>query len=162
MQKDTPDVFSGTVEVGETYMGGQWKNKRLSERKAGNKPSLETKKTPVLGILCSGDKVWAQIVPDVEAKTLLPLMYRVITIDAIALIPKRNNCLDNLKNYASRGSIAALPNIYISVTLLESILKLITIGTITGKYGAHGWQYHSTFDGQLSTDIFITIEITSS
>ena len=87
-----------------------------------------------------------------EAKTLLPLMYRVITIDAIALIPKRNNCLDNLKNYASRGSIAAL----------ESILKLITIGTITGKYGAHGWQYHSTFDSQLNTDISITIEITSS
>ena len=25
MQKDIPDVFSGTVEVDETYLGGQWK-----------------------------------------------------------------------------------------------------------------------------------------
>ncbi|KKK69469.1 hypothetical protein LCGC14_2933720, partial [marine sediment metagenome] len=29
MKKDIPDVFSGTVEVDETYLGGQRKNKRL-------------------------------------------------------------------------------------------------------------------------------------
>lgn len=26
--KDVPEVFSGTVEVDETYPGGQWRNKR--------------------------------------------------------------------------------------------------------------------------------------
>ncbi len=28
MAKDIPDVFEGTVEADETYLGGQWKNKR--------------------------------------------------------------------------------------------------------------------------------------
>ena len=78
MQRDIPDVFSGTVEVDETYLGGQWKNKRLSERKTGSKRGRGTNKTPAFGILCRGGKVWAQIVPDVEAKTLLPLISKQV------------------------------------------------------------------------------------
>jgi hypothetical protein len=32
MIKDIPEIFSGTVEVDETYLGGQWKNKRKTIR----------------------------------------------------------------------------------------------------------------------------------
>lgn len=32
MNQDIPYVFSGAVEVDETYLGGQWKNKRKSQR----------------------------------------------------------------------------------------------------------------------------------
>ena len=73
-QQDVPDVFSGTVEVDETYIGGQWKNRRLNERSKVAKRGRGTTKTPVYGILCRGGKVWAQVVPDVEAKTLMPLI----------------------------------------------------------------------------------------
>ena len=75
-QQDVPDVFSGTVEVDETYIDGQWKNKRLNERSKGAKRGRGTTKTPVFGILCRGGKVWAQVVPDVEVKTLMPLITR--------------------------------------------------------------------------------------
>ncbi len=78
-QKDIPDVFSGTVEVDETYIGGQWKNKRHSAKAGGSKRGRGTFKTPVFGILCRGGKVWAQVVSDVEAKTLLPLISRRVS-----------------------------------------------------------------------------------
>ena len=31
---DVPEIFSGVVEVDETYLGGQWKYKRKSVKKA--------------------------------------------------------------------------------------------------------------------------------
>jgi len=37
LAKDVPEIFSGTVEVDETYLGGQWKNKRKSIRDHGTK-----------------------------------------------------------------------------------------------------------------------------
>ena len=92
MQKDIPDVFSGTVEVDETYLGGQWKNKRLSERKKGTLRGRGTRKTPAFGILCRGGKVWAQIVPDVEARTLLPLITKQVE-------PGSTVCSDTWKSY---------------------------------------------------------------
>lgn len=74
MALDIPKVFSGAVEVDETYLGGQWKNKRKSHKIGGTKRGRGTTKTPVFGILCRSGKVWAEVVPDVEAKTLIPLI----------------------------------------------------------------------------------------
>lgn len=74
MAKDIPDVFSGTVEIDETYIGSQWKNKRNSQKITKAKRGRGTKKTPVFGILCRNGKVGAEVVPDVEAKTLIPLV----------------------------------------------------------------------------------------
>jgi transposase-like protein len=74
MAQDIPKVFSGAVEVDETYLGGQWKNKRKSHKIGGTKRGRGTTKTPVFGILCRSGKVWAEVVPDVEAKTLIPLI----------------------------------------------------------------------------------------
>jgi hypothetical protein len=58
MAKDIPEIFSGTVEVDETYLGGQWKNKRKTIR------DKNTKKQSVFGILCRNGTVWAEIVDD--------------------------------------------------------------------------------------------------
>ena len=43
MTKDVPEIFSGTVEVDETYLGGQWKNKRKSVSDQGSKRGRGTK-----------------------------------------------------------------------------------------------------------------------
>jgi transposase len=76
MARDIPPSFSGRIEVDETYLGGQWKNKRRVVRVRGTKRGRGTSKTPVFGILCRGGQVWAQVVQDVEARTLLPLIRR--------------------------------------------------------------------------------------
>ena len=92
MMQEIPPIFRGTVEVDETYLGGAWKNKRLSQRRMGAKRGRGTSKTPVFGILCRSGQVWAQSVPDVEARTLLPLITRRV---------KRGStvCSDTWKSY---------------------------------------------------------------
>lgn len=75
MTKDIPAPFSGIVEVDETYLGGKWKNKRLSvKRKTATKRGRGTSKQPVFGILCRDGSVWAEVVADVEATDLQPLI----------------------------------------------------------------------------------------
>ena len=76
MVRDVPHVFSGVVEVDETYLGGSWRNRRLAKRVQGTKRGRGTTKQAVFGILCRGGLVWAQVVPNVEAKTLLPLLHQ--------------------------------------------------------------------------------------
>ena len=63
MVRDVPHVFSGVVEVDETYLGGSWRNRRLAKRVQGTKRGRGTTKQAVFGILCRGGLVWAQVVP---------------------------------------------------------------------------------------------------
>ena len=100
-QKGTLDIFLDTVEVDETYIGGQWKNKRHSAKAGGSKRGRGTSKTPVFGILCRGGKVWAQVVDDVEAKALLPLISRWVELGSTV-------CSDTWKSYtgvAAKGYV---------------------------------------------------------
>lgn len=104
MSKDIPDTFSGTIEIDETYIGGQWKNKRKKYKKINAKLGRGTLKTPVFGILCRGGKVWAQVVPDTEAKTLMPLVYKRVKQGSVI-------CSDTWKSYtgiAARGYVHRL------------------------------------------------------
>ena len=85
MMKDMPDVFEGIVEVDETYLGGQKKNKRkaqlLKEKGILNKESKRgfgTTKQPVFGILARSGKVHAELVDDTEAKDLIPIITKKV------------------------------------------------------------------------------------
>ncbi len=79
MATDVPDILSGIVEVDETYVGGQWKNKRKSARAKGTKRGRGTSKQPVFGIHARKGMVWAEIVDSVEAKTLQPLIKKRVS-----------------------------------------------------------------------------------
>ena len=80
MTKDVPDVFSGIVELDETYLGGQMKNRKQKDRiKYGkNRRGFGTIKQPVFGILCREGKIFAEIVPNTEARDLLPLIEKQV------------------------------------------------------------------------------------
>ena len=78
MASDIPPVFEGTVEIDETYLGGAWRNKRKSDRSKRAKRGRGTTKQAVFGILCRGGHIWAEVVPNVEANTLLPLLRKQV------------------------------------------------------------------------------------
>lgn len=87
MASDIPGVFEGIVEVDETYLGGQKKNKRKSQLlkdkgifKKESKRGLGTTKQPVFGILCRSGKVWATVVDDTEASSLIPIIEKKVKI----------------------------------------------------------------------------------
>jgi len=106
LAKDIPDIFSGTVEVDETYFGGAWKNKRKIVRDTGTKRGRGTSKQPVFGILCRNGQVWAEIVENVDEATLLPLITK--KVEAGSTI-----CSDTWKAYtgiAARGYVHRLVN----------------------------------------------------
>src|SRR4030043_174794 len=92
MAHNIPPVFEGIVEIDETYLGGSWRNKRKDVRAKGAKRGRGTTKQAVFGILCRNGQVWAEIVPNVGAGTLLPLLkQRVITGTIV--------CSDTFKSY---------------------------------------------------------------
>jgi len=66
--------FDGEVEVDESYFGGKRKGKR-GRGAAG--------KVPVFGILKRGGKVYAQVIANAKAKTIVPIIKERITPDSI-------------------------------------------------------------------------------
>ena len=108
MTKDVPQVFEGTVEVDETYLGGQWKNKRLSVKRAtkGSKRGRGTSKQAVFGILCRSGKVWAELIDNAEGKELQPLILKQVKKGSTI-------CSDTWKGYtgiAAKGYVHRLVN----------------------------------------------------
>ena len=85
MAQDIPEVFEGIVEVDETYLGGQKKNKRKSQLRKdkdicgrASKRGFGTTKQPVFGILARSGKVHAELVDDTEAKDLIPIITKKV------------------------------------------------------------------------------------
>lgn len=104
MAYDLSPVFEGIVEIDETYLGGSWRNKRKNVRAKGAKRGRGTTKQAVFGILCRNGQVWAEIVPNVEADTLLPLLKQRV-------IPGSIVCSDTFKSYtgvAAKGYVHRL------------------------------------------------------
>jgi transposase len=66
--------FHGEVEADESYFGGRRKGKR-GRGAAG--------KVPVFGLLKRGGKVFAEIIPDAKASTLLPIIFEKVVPDSI-------------------------------------------------------------------------------
>lgn len=68
------EVFSGEIEVDESYFGGHQKGKR-GRGAAG--------KVPVFGLLKRGGKVYTQIIANAKSTTLIPIIEKKVIPDSI-------------------------------------------------------------------------------
>lgn len=76
MATDTPDIFAGPVEMDETYIGGQRKNKKLHIRRIKAKRGHGTDKLPIMGIF---DRYTRQVYVEVMTKKLsMPHIFKTM------------------------------------------------------------------------------------
>jgi len=75
MTADAPHLFSGPVEMDETYIGGQRKNKKLHIRRIKGKRGHGTDKLPIMGVF---DRDSGHVYVEVLSRKLD--IYRIITI----------------------------------------------------------------------------------
>lgn len=106
MTNEIPEIFSGIVEVDETYLGGQWKNKRkkIKQTEPTSKRGKGTTKQAIFGILCREGKVYAQLIDGVSKKDLQPVIERRVTKGSTV-------CSDTWKGYtgiATKGYVHRL------------------------------------------------------
>ena len=74
LEQEADVVFSGEIEVDESYFGGKLKGKR-GRGAAG--------KVPVFGLLKRGGKVYTKIIPDASSSTLYPIIEHKVVPDSI-------------------------------------------------------------------------------
>ena len=74
LEQEADTVFSGEIEVDESYFGGRRKGRR-GRGAAG--------KVPVFGLLKRGGKVYTKVIPDASSATLYPIIERKVVPDSI-------------------------------------------------------------------------------
>ena len=75
MTHDIPEPFSGVVEVDETFIGGQWRNKPWHIRIQGTKRGKGTSKQAIFGMLSRvTGEVIATPIPNLKSVTLLSVL----------------------------------------------------------------------------------------
>ena len=74
LEQEADTVFSGEIEVDESYFGGKRKGKR--GRGAA-------RKVPVFGLLKRGERVYTKIIADASSATLFPIIERKVESESI-------------------------------------------------------------------------------
>ena len=87
LEQEADTVFSGEIEVDESYFGGKRKGKR--GRGAA-------RKVPVFGLLKRGERVYTKIIADASSATLFPIIERKVESESIVYSDYRRgyNVLD--------------------------------------------------------------------
>ena len=145
MLEEENGPFSGEVEVDESYFGGR--------TRGGKRGRGAPNKTAVAGVVERGGRVYAKTIPDVKAKTLMPIIRERV-------LPKAIVYTDELRSYnpvAQHGyahrRIHHAEKIYVMgsthTNTIEGFWSLIKRG-ISGVYHAVSGKYLQAYLNEYS------------
>lgn len=75
--------LSGEVEIDETFVGGKNKNRHKDKKVEKCQGRNYKDKVPVFGILERGGKVIAKVVPNTQAKTIVPIIKEKVELGSV-------------------------------------------------------------------------------
>lgn len=107
---DNNDQLTGTVQVDETYIGGEVANMTAKRKTNIN---LKTQKTPVIGMISEGE-VRAEIVKNNRKESLLPVMKREICKTSIVVTDGLKSYDDVPKHFIKHVKIRHSANQYVN------------------------------------------------
>lgn len=98
------ELMNGFVEMDETYVGGK-PRKEMHKNGEKNKRGRGTKKTPVVGMVERGGKVYAKVQKKLDSKTLSRLVKENIDIEESIVITDEFTGYIRLKGFANHKTI---------------------------------------------------------
>lgn len=83
MAKENNQKLSGDVEIDETFVGGKNINRHKDKKVEKCQGRSYKDKVPVFGILERGGKVIAKVVPNTQAKTIVPIIKEKVELGSV-------------------------------------------------------------------------------
>lgn len=129
MSSHVPAIFVGPVEMDETYIGGQRKNKTLHIRRIKKKHGHGTEKLPVVGIFCRNS---GQVIVRVEPRKLdVAFIFQLVEKH---IVPQAQIFTDGFKMYRGLTRLG-FRHAYVDHEGGEYVRGIIHTNNIEGFWG---------------------------
>lgn len=80
MEMENSHTLSGEVEIDEAFVGGKNKNRHKDKKVEKCQGRSYKDKVPVFGAIERGGKIFARVVPNTQAKTLVPIVKKNVEV----------------------------------------------------------------------------------